>query len=263
MDKSLFHKLGIGQLDKMPESNKRHVIFANGECNNYNALKTIVTSDAYLIGVDGGTNHIFRAGLTPNIVVGDMDSIEPQFWASLKEQEIPTILHPVDKDQSDLELAIELSLSLNPSEIVFAAATGGRIDHFLVNLMLILREDLKGIPVEFADGQSRIVLLRSHGDTSLASAQAGPDQSVLDQSVLDQSDLKLRNRKFRGVEGQLFSLLPLTSDVEIEQLAGAKWNLSHEPLPLGSSRGVSNVFMGEFIELSLKQGVLLVIFPEI
>ena len=86
---------------------RRHLIFINGELINGIRIADFLKPDDFLIGVDGGTNHIVSLGLTPDVVLGDLDSISPETLRIVQDKRIRTLRHPADKDQTDLELAIE------------------------------------------------------------------------------------------------------------------------------------------------------------
>jgi|1048.fasta_scaffold03675_4 thiamine pyrophosphokinase len=211
---------------------KRHIVFINGELTNGRRIADSIRNDDLLIGVDGGTNHILALGLTPHVVLGDLDSISKETLQVIQEKNIKTLRHPVDKDQTDLELAIEFSLSLAPTEIVFVSALGGRFDHALANILILNRADLHGRSISFFDGSTRIVLLSGNVEM-----------------------------RFEGIKGRTFSLLPISSDVRVEALQGARWGLANEALPLGTSRGVSNVFAEDTISIRLSSGRLLLVMP--
>ncbi len=225
---------------------RRHVIFLNGECRSDLDLKAYLQEEDYLIGVDGGANHIMRLGLWPDEILGDMDSIDGANLSLLKSRSIKCSYHPVDKDQTDLELAINLSVGLQPSEIILANAIGGRVDHLLSNIMVVLREDLRRIPIQFFDGNSLIVCL--HGDRG----------SQLEAACKE----GISTRTFKGAPGQVFSLLPITEEVGIERLVGAKWELRDVCLPVASGRGISNVFARETVEICVNHGSLLIVLPD-
>ena len=54
---------------------QRIIIFANGDLPDLNQARTLMRSDDFIICADGGTHHALALGLTPNLVIGDMDSI--------------------------------------------------------------------------------------------------------------------------------------------------------------------------------------------
>ena len=51
------------------------VIFVNGEFTPSPVLEQVISPDAYIIAVDGGTRHAFRIGVVPHIIIGDLDSL--------------------------------------------------------------------------------------------------------------------------------------------------------------------------------------------
>ncbi|WP_345344013.1 thiamine diphosphokinase [Candidatus Villigracilis affinis] len=87
------------------------------------------------MAADGGTRHVLELGKIPDVIVGDLDSLPANFEVSKFENEV--ILYPKNKNETDLELAIQHALTLNPQEIIILAALGGRLDQTLGNIALI------------------------------------------------------------------------------------------------------------------------------
>ncbi len=113
----------------------RIIIFANGDLPNLEKARTLLRPDDFILCADGGTRHALALGLTPNVIVGDMDSLPANFQTSTFDGEI--VLYPKDKNETDLELAIDHAVSLNPDQILILAALGGRMDQTLANIALL------------------------------------------------------------------------------------------------------------------------------
>ncbi len=88
-----------------------------------------------LICANGGFDTAHDLGLTPNAVVGDLDSLDPELVQVLEKKKIPLRRHPPDKDLSDLELALRLAHSWGATEVTVLGALGGRLDHLIFNLV--------------------------------------------------------------------------------------------------------------------------------
>ena len=86
---------------------QRIIIFANGEIPNFEHTRSLLHSDDYIICADGGTRHALALGLKPHLVIGDMDSIDKEQWQKLKNAGVPIELFPRDKNETDLELALD------------------------------------------------------------------------------------------------------------------------------------------------------------
>src|SRR3989344_5006036 len=104
----------------------RAVVYLNGD--KPIAFKPIQTD--FLIGVDGGTKHITRLRLKPDIIIGDLDSLPRP------PKGVPIIKYPRDKDQTDSELALNYALKAGFKEIIFVGFMGERLDHMISNLFL-------------------------------------------------------------------------------------------------------------------------------
>ena len=92
---------------------QRIIIFANGEIPNLENARLLLRSDDHVICADGGTGHALALGLTPNLVIGDIDSLDKEQWQKLEDAGVPIELFPRDKNETDLELASIAPLNLN------------------------------------------------------------------------------------------------------------------------------------------------------
>ena len=100
--------------------------------------KTVPTIEgATYIGVDAGSLKIIEKKLPLAYAVGDFDSMDAKALETLKTQS-QCIIHPVQKDETDSELAIELAMQLGCDPIVLWGALGKRIDHAIANMRLLM-----------------------------------------------------------------------------------------------------------------------------
>ena len=106
------------------------IIILNGECGDYEFLKHQCINSDYVICADGGYNHAVKAGICPDLVLGDFDS------CSIPEN-VEILKYPVKKDFTDGELAVMTAKNKGFEEIILTCALGGRQDHALANLMLL------------------------------------------------------------------------------------------------------------------------------
>lgn len=113
------------------------IIVANGNFINYEELKKSISKGSFLIAVDGGLDHILKIGKKPDIVIGDLDSLDENSKRYLNENDIKVEKFPSDKDYTDLELAIYLAKEQNIKNLEIFGATGTRLDHSFGNLMLL------------------------------------------------------------------------------------------------------------------------------
>ncbi len=192
-------------------------------------------ADDLVIAADRGAQHALSWGWPVHMLIGDLDSLPQELAARLKTAGVRTITAPQEKDETDLELALNRALAATPEEIVLCGALGGRTDHLLANVLLLLRPDLSAINLILADGPETVQLLR---------AENGEETAQI---------------RLTGTPGDLVSLLPLTGDAEGISTEGLYYPLRGETLFLGQARGISNVMSGPYAAVRLRRGSLLVI----
>ena len=89
---------------------KRAVIFANGELPAPEAVRKWIEADDLLIAADGGSRYAFALGLNPQVIIGDLDSLTAGAKALAEDQRTNFIVYPRDKDETDLELALQYAI---------------------------------------------------------------------------------------------------------------------------------------------------------
>ena len=120
----------------------RAILFANGEVDPYGFLEKLITDKDFLVAVDGGLRHLEALGLPPDVLIGDLDSVTPAQIERLIASQTEVIKFPIEKDETDLELALVEVVKRGVEEIVIIGGLGGRIDQTLANLFLLLLPDL-------------------------------------------------------------------------------------------------------------------------
>ena len=116
------------------------VLICGGEINDEFSLVCLkqIKPDC-IIGVDKGLEFCYRNHVIPDWILGDFDSISKEVidWYR-KQQEIPIRQYKPEKDDTDTRLGMELALKLGSDKIFLLGATGGRLDHYMGNLQLLL-----------------------------------------------------------------------------------------------------------------------------
>ncbi|MCX5849181.1 MAG: thiamine diphosphokinase [Deltaproteobacteria bacterium] len=191
-----------------------------------------------IICCDGGARHFQYMGIKPDVIIGDMDSIDPVQLVKYSAQGIKIIDYPANKDFTDTELALDYAMSLKPEEIFIWCALGGRIDHTLANVFLLCKGLEKGI---------RIYMVDEYGEAF-----------VLDKKT-----------SFINETGKTVSLVALSPEVKGINLTGFLYPMKEGKLIMGESRGVSNIINEARASISVQHGLLLIIrywqkdiFPE-
>ena len=187
-----------------------------------------------VVAADGGATKALAAGLLPDLVVGDADSLGPDGLAAIREAGIPVELAAVAKDESDLELAAAAAVARGATRLTVLGALGGaRFDHALANAWLLAHPVLAGRTAVLLDAATRVRLL----DASAAPAEV----------------------RLAGAPGDLVSLFSFGSDAVGVTTAGLAYPLLDEPLRLGPARGLSNVQSSTQARVALRAGRLLIV----
>lgn len=214
----------------MPQ--QRVFLFANGDCRDLDFYRRRINPEDRIICVDGGARHVLDMGIRPHAVAGDADSIDADLRHKLNRLSVEWICDPsIDQERSDLEMALEYVLSLQPKpgEIIICGALGGkRVDHTLINLFLLIRPFKAGIRAKIIDESQTIRLM--------------------------ESELELQ-----GQVGDYLSLFALTSEVTGVRTGGLKYPLYGETLYFASTRGLSNEFASPTARVTASSGLLLVV----
>jgi thiamine pyrophosphokinase len=207
---------------------QRIIIFANGELSDLEKARALIQKGDYILCADGGTRHALALNLTPDLIVGDMDSAERGQLQRLVEAGVSVELFPHDKNETDLELAINRAIALNPSQIIIVAGLGGRLDQTLANLALLTDLRLAAFDVRLDGGNEEIFVCRDHV-------------------------------QIQGERGDLVSLIPWGGAVSEVQTMSLKWPLKKETLYPDRTRGISNEMLRESASVSIGSGLLLVV----
>lgn len=206
---------------------QRIVIFANGELSDLKKARAILQREDHIICADGGTRHALSLGLKPDLIIGDMDSAEKADLRKLRD-DVSIELFSCDKNETDLELAIQRAVELKPERIVIVAALGGRLDQTLANIALLSDSQLATFDIRLDDGMEEILFCRSQVEV-------------------------------QGRSGDIVSLIPWGVPVHHVQTQGLKWALNDETLHPDKTRGVSNEMLSDTASITIRSGSLLVV----
>jgi thiamine pyrophosphokinase len=183
-----------------------------------------------VVAADGGLERAAALGLEVDVVVGDLDSVSSAALARAEAAGTRIVRHPVAKDATDLELALDEALALGARRVLVIASAGGRLDHLAASLLLLGAERYAELELDALVGDALVHVVRSA-------------------------------RTLRGTPGELLTLLPLGDGAEGVTTSGLEYPLDGETLGPGSTRGVSNVFTSAEARVTLAEGILLAIRP--
>lgn len=184
-----------------------------------NALK-LLDDKTYIICADGGYDHAISHGIVPDILLGDLDSLKGK-------TDVKTIIYPKEKNETDSEIALLYAISKGYRDIVMTGVTGTRLDHTLGNIFLLKKAADMRAKAVIADDNNEIYYVRD-------------------------------SIRLCGEKGEFFSVVPLCQSVLVS-INGAKYPLDRETLEFGTSRGISNEFLGKECEVTVHEGSALII----
>ena len=195
-------------------------VIANGRIDDYNLIGQALKNYDQYIAVDGGLNHCLKLGITPLLLIGDMDSVDPAVkkeYSNLKELSFES-----EKDATDLELAIQFLMTKSPKSLTVFGGYGHRVDHSLSNLILLSRYPGK----VFLETENEIL-------------------GVIKESL-----------ELSTSAGQTLSLIPINGPVHGITTDGLKWELKDNTLDKDFI-GISNEALGKEIAVTVANGDLL------
>lgn len=183
------------------------------------------------VAVDSGLHLATALGRQVDVVVGDMDSVDPALLESLVGVEL--VRHPRDKDATDLELALDLVLEHRVERAVVLAADGGRLDHLFGGVLTLC-----------ASKYAPLGVVAWLGGTRLAPVHPG------------------RPARLRGRPGDVVSILAVHGTADGVRTSGLRWPLDGERLDPGGSRGISNELLDDVADVSIDEGCVAVVQPD-
>ena len=202
------------------------LIFAGGDSPTDSLAEELPDAEL-ILAADSGYDLAVQAGFSVDVLVGDMDSIQSEVLPG----HVIVERHPVDKDATDLELALSRVMEQRPERIVVVGGAGGRVDHELATAALLCSE--RWNTVDEVDW-------------------------VTDRGW---SHVIWRRRIVHGDVGRMISLIPMGGVVTGLFTKGLRWNLTDATMHPGTTWGVSNEFTGPVADIRIGSGCLLAVVP--
>jgi thiamine pyrophosphokinase len=183
-----------------------------------------------IISADGGARNCINLRLMPDIVIGDMDSINMGIIEKLNigHKAIKFVSSSTEKDESDTQLAVDYAAGKGIKDILIVGAIGDRIDHSLANLFLLSSPLYKALNIKILAGSYEIFTTN-------------------------------KSLNIDGEAGKILSIFSLTPSTFFIKTSGLKYKLKNEKLFFSPARGLSNIFLGNKAKLDIKKGTLLLI----
>lgn len=205
-------------------------IVGGGPLTHIPSLAAYASQIDYWIGADEGALFIVDQGVPLHTAIGDFDSISVEQKENLQNLSPHVIIYPEEKDETDLELAINHAMDLEPTSVLFFGVTGGRMDHSLINIQLLYTLQKQEIDAKIIDQQNEISLF-TQGNHVVKHSETYP----------------------------YISFIPMSEQVEGLFLTGFYYPLENRTITWGSSLCLSNKLLFKKGNFSFTSGILILI----
>lgn len=181
-----------------------------------------------ILCADGGARYAHALGLIPDLVIGDMDSLDDGILRDFEEKGVTIASYPARKDETDTQLALTRALAMSPEKILIFGAMGKRLDHTLANLGLLMTGLEKGVPIKLLDEDCEVFVMAGAATVS-------------------------------GEAGQTVSIFPWGGEARGIALEGFEYPLEDAAMTLGRPYGISNRLATQEGLIKVDMGCLLII----
>lgn len=202
---------------------KRCVIVGGADIGNYEYVREMLSENDYIVFCDSGLKHMGRLSVKPSLIVGDFDSHDnPQM-------DVETIVLPCEKDDTDTVYAVKEAVRRGFDAFLLIGVVGGRLDHTLGNVSILLYLDSIGCKGTIVDDYSEM-------------------------EIVSASPVRISDRY------SFFSLLNITGCAKGIAIQNAKYPLDGAEITCEYQYGISNeVVPGKTAVVSVQEGRLLLI----
>lgn len=211
----------------MVNNNQRCVIISASPQLTDDFVKSKICKDDFIICADGGADTLIKSGIQPNLVAGDFDSSKN--YKQIKGVEIITL--SVKKDDTDTMYCVRYALNKGFKNFLFLGSTGGRIDHTLANLSILLFLKKNGAFGIISDEYSDVFLLESG------------------------------NNEFKGLKGKTVSVMPFACESVCLSYSGMSYPLNRTTVTTDYPFSISNVASQDNVTITLHSGTALLVLP--
>jgi thiamine pyrophosphokinase len=208
------------------------LIVAGGEPPGKELLHGLALKAQMIIAADKGAQYCLQSGITPGLVVGDMDSLDQESAERLSALGVAMKRVNADKDQTDTEIALDEAIGRGAKRVEILGAIGGRVDHTLANIHLLRKAMHHGVAARITSETQQIFLVDS-------------------------------SQAITGSKGFTVSFLPLTQQVDGISLTGFQYELEEASMEIGKPYGISNVVTGDQAWVKVGKGILLAVLSTV
>lgn len=203
----------------MGEKKMRCVIISGSPDTNVEEIKSLCTSDDFIVCADSGYSFAKKAGLTPNLIIGDFDSLKEELPQNTEVVKLNTY-----KDDTDTEHCVMECIRRGYKDFLLLGSIGGRTDHTFANIATLA----------FLSEYNYNGIARNNGE---------------EIRILKEGSYEMNNKK-----GLIFSVFPYGCESVNVTYKGAEYMLNNKTLTYNVSRGISNVFVDDEAEITINRG---------
>ncbi len=206
-------------------------VLCSGSIEDYSFTRKYISGVTKVICCDGGIRHCDGLGVLPDLIVGDFDSADSVQLEAYISMGVDIVRVPAEKDFTDGELGLMRAIEAGADEVVILGGIGSRIDHTLTNCHILIKALKRGVRAFLANEHNEIYVV-----DDIISLSPG--------------------------KGSTVSVIPLTTEALGISTKGLYYSLKGASMHIGESLGVSNVCTEDNIEISLSQGILMIIIAK-
>ena len=197
----------------------RCVIISGSPDTNVEEIKSLCTSDDFIVCADSGYSFAKKAGLTPNLIIGDFDSLKEELPQNTEVVKLNT-----HKDDTDTEHCVMECIRRGYKDFLLLGSIGGRTDHTFANIATLA----------FLSEYNYNGIARNNGE---------------EIRILKEGSYEMNNKK-----GLIFSVFPYGCESVNVTYKGAEYMLNNKTLTYNVSRGISNVFVDDEAVITINRG---------
>jgi thiamine pyrophosphokinase len=203
-------------------------ILSNGTPGTDAALLTEIKAADLIVCADGAAGWAAEAGIHPHTLIGDMDSIAADLPAKFAQAGVEVITLEREKDLTDTEAAVELALMRGADEFLIAGGTGGRLDHTMGNILLLVKLTQQGKKAVLAGEGQRVI--------------AASGEAII-----------------HGRAGDTVSIIPFGEDIFIRATSGLQYPVHCRSISPNTTLGISNVMTRRTSQITIERGTAIII----
>jgi thiamine pyrophosphokinase len=204
------------------------LIVTGGERPEKGLLKEKAGSASMIIAADRGAGYCLNAGIIPDMVVGDMDSLTAEVQDELISKKVEIRRYDCRKDMTDTQIAVDAAMEKKADEIEILGGIGSRFDHSLANVHLLLRAMKQGVEAKIITGLHEIFLIKGKA------------------FIMNEA-------------GAIISFLPLGHHAKGITFKGFEYEADRIDMDMSFPLGVSNVICSDSAEVIVTDGILIAI----